>query len=319
MFDLSIQVQRHPTRSGSGLLRKGRELGRWLRAAVSATPASGAEHNRDDGLQGPLSLSATLSAKPGASIPIPYFLEQLCLSAPEYVPQFPGESAQGTPLALGDDPPPLALIDRRGRPAESFLEEHLGGDGSTPLPPTLTEESTIQSLRRLHEEELFCSRGALLLADEEEGADGERATIGETPFVVKLHTKFEKFADGSHIQHQLIQSQSPVLDEIASSLSVRRLARLFPARLESVRLGIENYAPQRFSGLLGYVPTIHDRMYLEMDSSTLRVIAHFDAHDRESSTHSDWRVLEQIDGVLRQIQLFPNFLDAIKSALRAAA
>lgn len=306
MFDLSVQVHQQPA-SPSPLERGLRSLITCIAPGFANRTSSG---SADRLPKPPYALTAVLTAREGAALPIPLVLEELCAEATEYVPQFPGEIAANERGNLKSERHTTSLLtDQRGRPAEAFT----GADSAA---------DEVSALRSLREEELFYSRGALILDDEPDdeflAEVGAVDTPADAPFVVRLHSKFESFDDGSHIRHRTVQTQSPILEELAADLSVRRIARLFPARLESVRLGVENYASQRQSGLLGYTPTITDRLYLEMNPQSLTVHAHVDTRSssQPDALPHDWKILEQIDRVLRRTGVFPDFLASVEQRLQ---
>ncbi len=199
------------------------------------------------------------------------------------------------------------LIDRRGRPGESFAN---------------LDDPEISALKRLREEEMFYSAGTLLESEfEQVGEEDEllaAAEFQEIPFVVKVHTKFETFANGTHIAHKIVKTSSPILSEISDSLSPRLIARLFPARLENVRFGVEDYSPRRFSGSLGVVPTITSRFYLEITRSTISIISHFESRQRDSLPEAAELIFTHLDQSLRETGLFPDFLAKLSENMKVS-
>jgi hypothetical protein len=231
-------------------------------------------------------------ASPAEDIPISILLERLFESSPEFIPSICFQTS-----AEGEQP--VLIEDLRGRPVDTFPE---------------TERSALDALRRSQEEELFFTDGVILETEEaaEEGPAPE-----EKPFFLRITSKFETFKNSRHIVYRVLHSETPALEEIRPDLSARLLARLLPLRLDTIRLGLENYRGRSFGAMFGIVPTVQDRLYLEITRSSIRLFASSDAVGKNPPLpFAEQKLLWHLDTALRDCSLFPNFFDRVNAAVQ---
>ena len=210
----------------------------------------------------------------GASdLPVAAFLEQLCSAAPNVLPEIDLQSDGAV------------LEDLRGRPPENFT--------SRDRPP---------------DEEIFFTDGVLFDLDETEEATTFNELIPLVPFTLKIGSRFESFRGSSHIVHKVVRSGTPILDELRPATSLRLLSRLFPARLDRVRLGLENYTPKSGGSFFGTVPTVNDRLYLDLDRQRLSLRASCEYRGKETRLpFAERGLIALLDRALSASGILPDF------------
>ena len=236
-----------------------------------------------------LSIEAELADRDSA-IPVSSFLEHLFRISPEFVPSICFQSSENSQ--------PVLLEDLRGRPADAFPEQ---------------ERSALETLRRAQEEELFFTDGVIINT---ENSDENDSAADETPFFLRISSKFETFKGSRHIMYRVRHSGTPALDEMRPFLSGRLLARLLPLRLEKIRLGLENYRGRTFGAMFGIVPSVQDRLYLEVTRSSIQLRSSCEYSSRKSKLpFSDQNLLSHLDLALRDSKLFPNFFERLAASI----
>ncbi len=138
----------------------------------------------------------------------------------------------------------------------------------------------------------------------------------EIPFFIKITSKFNSFKDSSHITYDVEQQTSPELHEIKNELSGRLISRLFPFRLNQVRLGFEAFSGSSFGGMFGLVPVVTEKFNLEINDNKICLQAKCSFKDK--ATHLPFNkinLFEKIDLALSEAKLFPNFFEKLSTQL----
>ena len=219
-------------------------------------------------------------------IPFTSLIERLFSISPDFIPE--SSFSPNTPR----------LSDLRGRPRESFGASQWEGGSS-------------------NEEELFYTKGVLYEVDTPGGSTADNLSrFPEIPFTYKIATRFESFTEGAHIEHKVVHSADPIFDEVLPAVSARFFARLFPARIERIRLGMEAYRPKLSGNLFGMIPAIHDRLYLELSSDRIRLQASTENKGKDALLPFQERhLLRDFDSALKELKLFPNFSEQLAEHL----
>lgn len=215
-------------------------------------------------------------------IPFTNLIERLFAISPEFIPE----------SSFSPDTP--RLTDLRGRPRESFRTNPWEGANS-------------------NEEELFYTKGVLYEVDAAGRSTADSLKqFPEIPFTYRIATRFESFGEGAHIEHKVVHSADPIFDEVLPALSARFFARLFPARIEKIRFGMEAYRPQLSGNLFGMIPAIHDRLYLEFSANRIRLEANTEYKGRQPLLPFHERhLLRDFGTALKELNLFPNFTEEL--------
>lgn len=231
----------------------------------------------------------------GEDIPVSLLLEQLFTIAPSFIPD---ECFHATPSSE------VRIENLRGRPLHAFPQD---------------EQPRLSDLKHTQQEELFYTSG-VVLEPEEESLEIEEPgeEYAEAPFTFRITTRFETFRKTNNIVYRVYHSPSPVLDEVRPHLTGRLLARLLPFRLDTIRLGLESYHSRSYGSLFGSVPSVRDKLYLEISRNSIRLDASGDypRKDRSLPFAKD-NLLTHLDTALRDTGLFPNLFQEISGRLGA--
>jgi len=231
------------------------------------------------------SLEITAEFSPLESFPCMSLVERMFRIEPNFIPE------------IAFRPKGSRLTDLRGRPRESFNTNER--DDGNP-----------------HDEELFYARGVLFDVEEfNSPVTGDSAELPEIPFTYRISTHFESFVDGAHIEHKTLQNASPILDDVLSGLSGSFFSRLFPARIEKLRLGMEAYEPKLSGSIFGMMPVIQDRLYLEFSPSRIQLRASSEGRRERRLPFADRQLLDTFGRALKELGLYPNFNEELLARL----
>lgn len=207
---------------------------------------------------------------------------------------------------------PLVVDDIRGRPRESFA--------GSPAAPAEGEE------------EIFFSSGVV---DTEAPSDGSAKTstrhvvpnaaalldpeseieIEETPFTLRLLSKFHTFKGRSSIQHRLRLESSGAINEFVGKMPLDQILQQIPVHVEQIRLGFETFKP-RFGSMIGLSPVIQNRFYLEISNERMKLHAQKDTWSSgQVAPFLDDEPFIALDQSLEQTALYTGFLSRVKDAL----
>lgn len=233
-------------------------------------------------------------------ISVAKFLDSLLSHAPEVVPLSEAEFYQ-------EDGRTLCLIeDKRGRPKESFQ---------------LSDPSYKQREEEEREEELFSSDGVILEPPANlEDYPPQVAALNEIPFSYRVTTRFHRFTNRGHIIHQIIPSGSAAIREIVPQLSLKTIARLFPARLNRVRLGYESYERRFWGSMLGLIPRINSRFYLEVTASRIFLFAEAQGKQNKGLLpFEETGLISAIEQTLEENNLYHGFVSELRKKSQQVA
>lgn len=193
----------------------------------------------------------------------------------------------------------LLLENLRGRPAETFAQN--------PAVPAAGRPT----------EELFYSDGILFeppknLNDYPESIE----TLKTEPFSFSLETGFERYAGSNKILHSVKNKQTENIRGVMESFEVGELLRMFPARLTRLRIGFEQYRPAWLGSVLGSSVTIHRRLYLEIGSAELSVLAEqTSGAARGELPFTEDGLFPALDSSLAEFNLFSGLSSQIRARL----
>lgn len=192
------------------------------------------------------------------------------------------------------------LEDLRGRPKESFQI-------SDPGYQHIVEEQ--------RKEELFSSEGSIIEAPANfEDYPEEVLALNQLPFHYRLTTRFHSFSNNGHIIHQVIPQKSKIIEDIVPDLHPSNVLRLFPAKLDTIRMGYETYKNKFLGSMLGLVPDIETRMYLEATPKKVFIFAETEGlQDRDELPFEEQGLLSALDHALRENRLYDNFMENLRS------
>lgn len=216
-------------------------------------------------------------------IPFTRLIEKLFTISPSFLPE--ATFSQNN----------MRLTDLRGRPREAFQNPSDWDGGASA------------------EEELFYTKGVLYEVDSnQQSTSAALKELPEIPFTYKIATRFESFGEGAHIEHRVVHSADPVFDEILPGLSARFFSRLFPARIEKIRVGMESYQPKLSGSLFGMVPAIQERLYMEFSADRIRLQATTEYQGKKATLpFQERQLLQDFDAALKELNLFPNFSESL--------
>jgi hypothetical protein len=191
-------------------------------------------------------------------------------------------------------PKKLESKDLRGRPFESFPET----------------QTALQEYSEDRDEELFFSGGTVL--DPENPDDEDKGSR----FTFSLKTHFKEYTPGAAVIHDVRPESSGPISLVDEDLSPQALCQWLPLKLERFRFGIEQYKKQFLGSMIGLVPTIDIRFYLEVSEREVFVLCEQESQPRGKviplGEHSALRGLEY---ALRDSMQYTNLRQTIIGAL----
>ena len=164
--------------------------------------------------------------------------------------------------------------------------------------PTITDvrgrtdtELLLPSELTLRGEELFAIAGTVVAS----GAINRREH--DERFVTRVVTRFQDFAEPHHILHTTHTEREGTLP---AELSIERIARAVPIELSYLRCGLECFRSRRFTGLLGFAPTVWATASLECSLCELSIRVEMEGQ-KDTAWHPE-RLPESIRALLAAVE-----------------
>lgn len=253
------------------------------------------------------SVRAILTAEGGAVIPVRELSAALLAeersvlaagSATFQLDEIPRESSRSA-AAGGESNKPL--VNLRGRPPVSLS---LFGAGR-------------QSLCTNDEEELLYIAGSILSLpqslDDWRGADslsGDRFSWG-------LKTRFAEYAGRSAVRHAVSGGGNSVLTEVLGGEPLGHFSLLVPVAIEEVRVGYEKYEPHDFGSMLGRLPKVRGRFFLEISAERICLLSEEEGLADKSALPNAGS-LKRLSASLAELQLHGDLRARLHAALSGA-
>lgn len=172
----------------------------------------------------------------------------------------------------------ILLKDLRGRAPENFTnnERH--------LPPKQTGD-------RQQLEEIFYAEGFI----KEESEEDEDRT-GDELFSLSIYSQFESFDGNTHIVYRCLVDFEKKLLEILEQPSLICFLEDNPKiEITFARLGLEFFKASFISSLVGSMPNIKTKLYLELEAGQIKVFA-------EDRVKKDDEMSPHLKALLKQMQ-----------------
>jgi len=192
----------------------------------------------------------------------------------------------------------VTIEDLRGRPAESFTE-----------PITINTPGS-----KNRQEELISAKGVINVLPESGDETAQEPT--NLPFFFRINTEFSTFKGSNHILHSLKTFRSESIKQVPIHLLVRKLDELIPIEVHSGRIGTERFRAHYFTSLLGLMPRISERFYLEVSQATINLFyeIEFPAGDDLTATVQN-SILKELDIILKSNAIYQSLLSEITEQL----
>ncbi len=228
-----------------------------------------------------LSLRAKFSlTSENDSIPILNFLEELFKNS-NFLP------FSCFPLETSDN----SLTNFRGRPIEGFYQ-------SASYPQ--------YSLEKPQQEEIFYLSGEIV--EETEDEDEKGVFINKTPYNYRINSLFKSFKNNSDIVYNLSYTMEPIVEEVDHLISRKKFSQLKDYPLNCLRIGFDSFRQSSFGGMLGLVPVVKEKFYLEVTPSFISIFAENNYLTSEITLpFAKHQVLEKVDQALAAINLYHGF------------
>lgn len=153
----------------------------------------------------------------------------------------------------------------------STLTDVRGRTSTEPLLPSHEGPS-------VHGEELFMLGGVIV-----ESGSVENRSLDE-PFSLRVYTHFHEFVEPHHIRHSVTVERDGALP---AELPLALIPEAFPIQLTTLRFGIECFRSKRFTGLLGFAPTVWLTLSIESSPTELIVVITAEGLRQRALTPSD--------------------------------
>lgn len=192
------------------------------------------------------------------------------------------------------------LRDLRGRPAENFK-----GTRGTKLKEDVAEE-------------LFFSSGVLYQPPANlEDYPEDIQQLSQQPFSVEVNSAFHSFTAENQIQHSMRKNQSEILDRSLGEFDLELLAKLFPAELHELRIGIEYFKERKTTMLAGILPpSVKTRFFLELHKDEIHVLLEDESGGaRGTLPKFEGNFLGAVDRALDELDLYVGFSEQVAAKL----
>ena len=220
-----------------------------------------------------------LSENAPTAIPIAKVIRRLLELAPGAIP-----ALRQAEVKTDGDKTRLVVNNFRGRPSETFTN------------------STSSQQERL--EEVFQGNARLLT----DGTDAEQSHFS-------VHSRFLRYNDVGEIVHELIPSSSGALRILEDQLTIYRLTEALPLELESIRLGFEQYRKRFFGSIVGSLPRIQGRFYLEISKERISLFAEEERRGKSKEMPmNEMGLLSALDRSLAETDMYTTFYHEIESS-----
>ncbi len=191
------------------------------------------------------------------------------------------------------------IKDVRGRPAESF---------SKPKSSKSIDNS----------EELFFSSGVLFEPPANlEDYPLDITELNQQAFTVEVNSAFHGFTVDNEIQHQVRRQPSEVLDRSLGEFDLGLLAKLFPAELHEVRIGIEYFKERKTTLLAGIIPpSVKTRFFLELGPEAVYLLLEDESGgSRGQLPEFEGNFLGAVDRALDELDLYVGLSELVAAKL----
>lgn len=227
-----------------------------------------------------LSLRAKFISSKNDSIPVLNFLEELFKNS-NFLP------FSCFPLETSDN----SIVNFRGRPIEGFYQ---------------SESFPLYNLEKPKQEEIFYLSGEIV---EETKDDDEKETfINKTPFSYRINSLFKNFKNNSDIVYDLSYTMEPVVEDLDHLISRKKFPQLKNYPINCLRIGFDSFRQSSFGGMLGLVPVVKEKFYLEVTPNYILIFAENNYLDQEVSLpFAKYQVLDKVDQVLEAVNLYRGF------------
>jgi hypothetical protein len=235
-------------------------------------------------------------------IPVGELIEKLFSFAPHLLPEINELEVIQFDDEKGREKKIIPLSNMRGRPLETFSEnKQLRG---------VTKSGT-------NREELFYSDGYLLTPPKRLDQYPDNVLeLPKEPFHFALHSEFHEYTSSGNVVHKLTPSGSGLLDPAITHIGVQNIAQLLPVHLDTARFGFECYKQRFFGGILGQVPAIQSRLYVEVSQSHIWIMAEEEGlKKRDAIPLAETSIFEALDNSLSELGLHGALCQEIKESL----
>jgi hypothetical protein len=231
-----------------------------------------------------------------SEIPVSRFTETLLDRAPEILP-----SVAEAEIREENGNTVFLVHNIRGRPGESFPFSN------PPQPPRFGEP------RR---EEFFHSNGSLFVLPEQlRTFPNTVQELDKIPFTYRLHSRFDSFDAQNGIVHRLEHEAHQIDAGLFSDLNLKRMTRIAPLELDQVRLGFESYRPQFLGAILGRIPQVEKRLFLEVRSDRIYLfIEELQLPDAQTLPFETAGSLGTIASLLEELGLYSGLEQRLRDA-----
>lgn len=186
-------------------------------------------------------------------------------------------------------------------------------------PPEMFSGTYADELRKAKSEELFYSSGVLYrppanLEDYPEDIE----ELEQVPFSVEVNTSFHSFDEHNHVHHAVRTRQSDVLERSLGDFDLRLIAKLLPAKLHQIRLGLEYYAEQRSSMLSGLLPpSVKTRFFLDILPDSVSLLLEDESGGgRNELPDFERKLVGALDRALDELDLYVGLTENIEARLQ---
>ena len=127
-------------------------------------------------------------------------------------------------------------------------------------------------------------------------------------FCYSLATFFSEYSNQGEVIHSLKNKAFGVLTDFEQALSISKVCSWIPLRIDGFRFGAEHYEQFFLGSMLGAVPSVESRFYIEVDKLTAWVLIERNgSKDIFSST-----VLKKLDTGLEETEIFKGLLATLR-------
>lgn len=222
------------------------------------------------------------------SIPVMKFLEELYRDS-NFIPFscFPLETTENT------------ITNFRGRSIDNFYQ---------------SKSSPEYSLDQPKQEEIFYLSGEIIEEIKDVEQQENQPIISKNPFSYRINSLFKSFKNNSDIVYDLAYTIVPMIEDLKHLIARKKFSQLRNYQINCLRIGFDSFKQSSFGGMLGMVPVVKEKFYLEVTPSFISIFAENNYLGSEVSLpFSKYQILEKVDHALEACNLYHGFRAQVSS------
>ena len=125
-------------------------------------------------------------------------------------------------------------------------------------------------------------------------------------FCYSLNTGFSKYNEAGQIEHSVTKNADGLISQYREILNLSKIFSWMPLKIEGFRLGFESYSSVFLGSMVGAVPSIDSRFYIESNNHDSWILI-----EKNKSVYSH-EMLAKLDRFLNENTNLKNFIGDLK-------